>query len=630
MFGIKEARIHNFVKIKDQVIPLWDLGLVWLRGRNMDEPKGMSGAGKTLLGDAIHWLLGGKTTRGIKANKVIGKFDKWASVEASIISHGTDYELGRYRNHPKLKDHISVYTGQDVSKRVLSKNEESIEKILGCSFNMFQLSSFLTDDENSHFSRMDGGPRGMILDEIANTKEADAPNRMHKVNNMIRDLEKEILNIDSEEAVLKGSLSSDKDAIRILTANYEKEKSRDSLNESSLISRITKLREPKVDEHQKWLDYYSAQYAHLQQEKELLKDQADDKQNKIYITERNIAVIESNIRGCDKGLEQLKTPLPIEKEIGVICKTCGNKVTKDSIANLKSGDSDRVKQRMHEKGVYLKSLVLAKEELHRANSIKVTQFDTGKEIKTLRDIEFTKSTIRGIEAGYIEADNLQRQLDETKGSRENHLSVLKNQIDQKNLEISNNMAKLKNIFYLRLNKQKRVEKLKFLSDFYSPQGFRPIVMGYYAPVVSQASNYFLADFTGGKERVIVSTRTETAKGDIREKVDINVMQGSEVKSFPNEFCKGENGAIDISMDFGIMRLSGQNSGNDSGFMFLDEITNSLSSVLIERLFHVIREKVYKKGMTIIVTTHHPVPESLFDHVWVSVKEKDVCRIEFEK
>ena len=55
MLTINNIKAHNFIKFKDLDLNLKDLGIVLLKGRNMDEPeKGASGVGKTLLGDPLY------------------------------------------------------------------------------------------------------------------------------------------------------------------------------------------------------------------------------------------------------------------------------------------------------------------------------------------------------------------------------------------------------------------------------------------------------------------------------------------------------------------------------------------------------------------------------------------------
>jgi DNA repair exonuclease SbcCD ATPase subunit len=70
----KRLKINNFLAIGQVVLELNDLGLVLIQGLNEDEPSASSnGAGKSTLGDALSWVLFGKTARGLSADAVVNR-----------------------------------------------------------------------------------------------------------------------------------------------------------------------------------------------------------------------------------------------------------------------------------------------------------------------------------------------------------------------------------------------------------------------------------------------------------------------------------------------------------------------------------------------------------------------------
>ena len=75
-FDLHNLYIKNFITLKDVTIPLYDQGMVWLRGGN--------GFGKTNILDAISWLLSGETSRDILSDHIIGKFGRSAKVSGDI------------------------------------------------------------------------------------------------------------------------------------------------------------------------------------------------------------------------------------------------------------------------------------------------------------------------------------------------------------------------------------------------------------------------------------------------------------------------------------------------------------------------------------------------------------------
>ena len=80
------------------------------------------------------------------------------------------------------------------------------------------------------------------------------------------------------------------------------------------------------------------------------------------------------------------------------------------------------------------------------------------------------------------------------------------------------------------------------------------------------------------------------------------------------------------MNFGVMGLAAMRASMSFGFLYLDECTTGLSSQLVDKLIEVIRRDIAIDGRTVIMTTHRPVTEKDFDHVWTAVKDNDVCSL----
>ena len=197
MTGVQTCALPIY---KEEEISLDNKGLILLKGDNRDEPiKASNGSGKTLIMDAILWLISGNTTRKIRSNRVIGKSAKYTFVNAEIESNGVKYDITRYRNHPKYRNSLRIVYGDDISHRRVDETEERLEQILGCSFNLFRLSCFQDSNPKYHFSRMDSAIRGKILDEICKSTEANVPERLKTIKKSIVDNELLISNLGIEK-----------------------------------------------------------------------------------------------------------------------------------------------------------------------------------------------------------------------------------------------------------------------------------------------------------------------------------------------------------------------------------------------------------------------------------------------
>ena len=211
-------------------------------------------------------------------------------------------------------------------------------------------------------------------------------------------------------------------------------------------------------------------------------------------------------------------------------------------------------------------------------------------------------------------------------SHEKNIGSLKERIKNYKYTIQKKQEEATEAHIKLLRVRRNIDHLEMLQKFYSPSGFRPLVMEYYAPILSECANYFFKDFTSDKGKIVVDSKSNLASGKVVDKVDIQVHENNKKKPFPGAWSLGEGGCIDISLNLGIMRLASMKASKEFNILWLDEITNSLSSKWIDKLIKIIRSRVLANEMTILMTSHMPIPESNFDNVWTVRKEKKESRI----
>jgi len=166
--------------------------------------------------------------------------------------------------------------------------------------------------------------------------------------------------------------------------------------------------------------------------------------------------------------------------------------------------------------------------------------------------------------------------------------------------------------------EKENENLEVLSAFYSPSGFRPLVLSHYSPILSECINYSYKDFTDGHGEITISSKDD--KGNDKPHLQVNLR--GKTKPFPDYWSKGECQAIDLSINFGLMRLASAKAGKDFNLIVCDEIVNGMSGEIINRTLDILREKFLKPDMTIIFISHYPIDRSKVDKVWTMVKRKE--------
>jgi len=621
-FTIRKLRIHNFVTFKEQELDLNGQGLILVKGKNMDEPwKGENACGKTLLGDSVSWLLSGTTSRDIYANGVIGSAGKSCSVSAEIESNGKIFVVSRYRKDSKHGNDLVIRGAADASHRTKKITQERLEQIMGCSFGLFRLACFQYGDPNKHFSRLKATDRARILDEIVGASEADVPKRYALINKMIREAEAELIELRHNNEKLHMDMQS-------IIAMIDAQKENLSIKKNGIQNEINGIRNQIADLTSKDAAPYEKELAVLidrdRKEVEIAK-KADEVSTAGRRTEQTLNRLEGEIAARKTELQVFEKKMKIVPEES-ICDKCGSTITQESIERL-------MEERTKQFNDMNSSLVKKQKEADRIRAVVADLDRKHSEYRAMigEDTSFKLSKVRGIleqidydrlKAKKLEATipDIEKRMSEARIDAMDKVKKLKENHDRRALNIQENFFRIHVL-------QRNIDTYEHLSEFYSPAGFRPLVMEHYAPILSDCANFFYKSFTGGQGEVMIKTKTTLASGKAVDKIDIDVRENGKTKQFPGAWSNGEGGCIDLSLNAGIMRLASMKAAKDFNFLFYDEITNSLSLKWITSLFGIIREKILSKGMTILMTSHTVVSDSKFDRIWTIVKEQGISRVE---
>lgn len=610
--------IFNFIKIKEiKNLSLRGKGLVLLKGINLDEPqKAGNGVGKSLFGDAYHWLMSGNTTRNIPVSMIVGPWAKYAMVSHTFNIGKDTVTVTRYRNHPKEGNSLQLVSGMDVSNRAIKINEERLQQLIGCSFNLFRLSCFHNSDDKFHFSRMDASMRAKILDEIIGTSDADVVGSLKILRKELFEIEAYIQDADNQIKILSDRQNSyteqKKNYIASLNLlNNNKETKRMELKSAYdfIIIPDVVILDNKIKEINLSLK---------EAENTKLKNQVYEKQNQSIrvITER----YKTELRNAVSELNKYDHTHAV---VGIRCTACGIRITDKNVLEYEDFSKQQkiaAQNKIDEINIKLDE---CNELFLKNNNSIIPIIDTTELNQQLANLEKQKISIKGEQD---KKDSLGKQIADLDKSSLDMENNLKNQIKECDNKIGACIREAfeHTVYFEReLINKKQVEQL---IEFYGPSGYRPLVMSYYAPVLSDTANYFLRDFTGGYEEIQISTKAQLASGEVRDKVMIDVISNKVSKPFPDAWSSGEGQAIDLSLNFGIMRLAQVKAAKEFGFMYLDEATNWLSPQLVGKLLKLLRDKFLKPEMTIIVTTHASVDERQFDNVWTMVKENGECKL----
>jgi len=599
-FDIHDIHIKNFITLKDVIIPLYDQGIVWIRGGN--------GVGKTVLIDAISWLLSGETSRDILSDHVIGGFGKSTKVSGNISIDGKKITLERYRKDKFYSNSFRILDAVDTSHRKTKETEERFEERLGCSWNLMRMSCFQYSKEDMNFSRMKSQERAKILDEIVGASDSNIPERYRKVNKMVRDIEKEIEDINNHAMYEKATLNQLEEDIKVgysqlafASANFEQQK-------YDLLNSPDRFSQKRLDEIGKNFTKEKEEYKKLTQ----MAVNNDEVERKISGYQEIINKYSALIFHNDKRIKEKEAYFNTTRRVGIICDQCGNLITDDSISILDKRINADINKLKNEKFEYEKSNNNTEKYITAEREKIYPNVDS-----KLAESKYKLAQLRNkYDEEQKKKEELQKQnekLQQLKNNYELNIKTMRDQLDKKEKrinEIKNNDSE--NFFKIWKLKYK-LESLNVLSEFYSPAGFRPLVMEHFSPVLSEFSNTYFKEFIDGEINII--SKTSLADGRTVDKVNIEVSQEGKIKRFPGEWSLGQGGCVDFSLNSAIMKLANMKAGKEFSIKILDEFSNGMSGEWTNKLIEVLREKFMKKNMTILLTSHYPLDEKLFDQVW---------------
>lgn len=623
IFAAESIHLKNFITFADQETPLSGQGLVLIKGENLDEPwKGGNAVGKTALGDALQWCFSGSTSRDILSDSVIGKAGKGCSVSVKTIVGKESLVLSRYRKDSRHGNAFLIYesSNQDSSHRRIRDTEARFEKLLGCSYELVRLSCFQSGDPSLHFSRLPAASRARVLDEIVGASEADIPERQRIVNKMLRDIETSL-------AESFGALNR---------ARHEIDQIQKLINDCySLIERTKQqaikqkeaLRQRQQEEKGVIALKYEESIKRLEYEKvkataQQIKRRELEEKLRVHDAEYNEAFKKHH--AASMALSRIKE-VHKEKVVGSRCSDCGSIITIDGLNFLQA---DRLSR--------LQSCINVERDASAAlDCISKARDQIRKEIREILggpDPESLENQIvmqkRELKKQMEREDTFDWQKGQLEKTTEQTIQSYQEQIATYKENLRRAQYSIQQFILNQWSAQYRSDYLQILSEFYSPSGFRPLVMDHYAPILSDCANYFFEDFTSGKGKITITNKCRLASGKVVDRIDIQVEEDGVERPFPGAWSTSEGGYIDLSLNLAVMKLASERAAKQFNFLWLDEITNGISPKWIQALIRVIKNKFVEQGVSVFMVSHMPVPEKEFDQVWTVQKKDGISKIIF--
>ncbi len=671
--------IQNFLSIQKIELDLENLGLVLLKGRNLDNPEcDSNGAGKSSILEAFTYSLYGRTTRGLRGDDIIHNIPKknmkiFLDVEDD---DGTKYRIARYRKHSTNKNKSFIFrNGKDVTPKSEADVNSYIANLLQADYLTFT-SSLLYSQESFKFTSATDSEMKSTFDlmlgldvfskclEITKTLLKDVENGLSTSVWKIQDYEEKIQDYEQqiEDTGEKNELYEERKKARIEQYNNSKKE----------LANTVKALKVDLDTLEKTLGKKELEKSKAQQSLETLrkklnkvdelKSELKELQSEILQNERTIKSYNSDIETRTSRIKSLETKIEtrkskiedlnqskqdLDKGIGQECPTCGQPMTSESLDPARLEYVEKIEELQSENLEFLAQCkAYSEEKLELSKKIEVLQEENKEVSETVVEFETLLEKYKSL---VDDKDKAEEHLDTAKEeyfnvsskikSKKSEIKLTTEQLERTETDLSeltseenpysDMIEKFKSQISEIHNKIKELkdsskelvdekERLMFWQQAYSNQGIKSLILDDITPFLNRRVNKYLSKLTSGHIEVKFSTQTTLKSGEKREKfsIDISNQDGG------NEYISnsgGEKKRIDLAINLALQDLVASRSTKRINIAIFDEIFDALDATGIENVVDLLKELSQEKS-TILVISHNEHLKSYFDNIITVVKK----------
>lgn len=635
---ISKVHIQNFLTIGEASPSLDEKGLVLIQGVNEDDPSANSnGAGKSSLPDALCWSLYGETARGAKGDSVVNRAAKKdCAVTVTILDEEDEYIISRGRKHTTLKNRVMISkNGKDITKGTDKLTQDSINQIVGCSSEVFRAAVYAGQESMPDLPGMTDKNLKILVEESAGI---DVLQMAHEKAKEGRTLASKAL-----EEVIRKMTSSKESISHFENEINESEKLRSKetmmMKEREDSARDTAKRKLELAKNQVTLYKYASKDAeNLSSEllgiaKEVSGVSAEgEKLEELRKEGSKLSSIVDMASSRDKATEAegrraVKELEDVMKKVGEDCGECGKTHTERDLKSLTKIAEHKVNAKLDERVETQKRLNAVSKDCESATkaleSFKSSMTDVSKLIERERDINSLLGEIDR-QASILEASKKSAQsavdaLKLIKSSKNPFIEIVERLVERQK-------AEKKKMATLNREMKEKSEVFKLAENavsVFGPAGVRAHILDSVTPFLNERTSHYLGTLSDGNIEAVWSTLTKTAKGEIREKFNIEVSSRTGADNF---ICLsgGEKRKVRLATAMALQDMVASRAIKPIGLFIADEVDHALDDAGLERLMSLLDEKARERG-TVLVISHNELSDWVRDHATI-IKKGGLAKI----
>lgn len=633
----EKLMVKNTLSFKDLTLYLSNLGFVAIKGINLDDG-GSNGSGKSTIPKLLFYALTGSTPDGKKADSMLSDFNpKDSYVRLDFYIGDVAYFIKRYRKHTKYSNNLTLNeNGQDITRKNAVDTQKKIYDIFGMSKEGLLLLLLLSTNTVKFADSTPTERRRLFtqLFPVLNVYEKVYAPKFTELRE-VKQKEVDKMNIalivsNNREEVLQGEKESIKTRLkneditikRVALEDEYKQLATDCKqiknSKKEVLDKIDIILKPKKVKGTSEL-FSKIRKQHREGNKRLIvlrKDCQMDSMEEKSITIKQ-TTLKTELATTRTAAAKLKRSIKLGK-----CPTCGAAFTETNLPVTIKQTMKELEQSEKEQLTELTTLEKATSsfmESHTKNTEDVVKLEKRmekqQEFVILLDLLDDKNHL-------IETLETQSMMIEGKiENLQDKTSDLQEQIEEKDEQIAT-------VIKLRIDIDAKIKELeldiKMLSYLkqISTKDIPTYLLNSYLTILEEESSNILSElFTGMKISIKDTALTKTGI----EKPELNLMIENNLGVTKDylELSGGERQAVDISLVFGIQRLTEQKAGRHSNLLFLDEIIDLSSDEIRSHstLDFLVGEKHCYDSMLLI--SHKPGLSECVDSIMEVTKKNGI-------
>ncbi|MCG5512788.1 AAA family ATPase [Ectothiorhodospira shaposhnikovii] len=621
---IERLEIENFLTIGQAELELAGKSLVLIQGRNEDDDSANSnGAGKSTLPDALCWALYGETARGVTGDAVISKKAGKGTRVALVVVDDTDiYRIVRHRKHKEGKSALWVFrlkpdgTEDDLTLGTDKQTQEVVERIMGCSLEVFRAAVYAGQEAMPDLPGMTDKALKVLVEEAAgihrlqaaydvarkrlSTAESELAAKVSRLEAKrdalshsklgLAEIEKSIIKWREDNSRLTDEVVASAKSLSEKIKLMEKEESYLSESEvKSALDEVTKTLTGR-GEQEKAVEKAQAAHSSAQSEMDRLKFVVQTKK-------AELAKARADLDG-------------IKERVGKPCGECGKPYEEKDLEAAEKLSRKRVAgveaEAINVLKAYRKAVEVAETRAAEVESLKAALPDVSAALHLQSQLLEKAEKIRDHKNAIVRSrESLAGMVNEVKRLRAavNPHEEMRAKIAERCKDLERGVSELEQ----EVSAQEELRELaRDAATVFGPAGVRAHILDTVTPFLNERTAHYLGALSDGNITATWSTLSATAKGELREKFNIEVSNDKGAESFGG-LSGGEKRKVRVATTMALQDLVASRATKPIDLFVADEIDHALDDAGLERLMGILDEKARDRG-TVLVISHNDLAD----------------------